>query len=216
MKNKNMKQQDTQREYKSLVIAALVIIAVILLFIRQCGNSPSTPEKTIEVDTVYVHEKADTIYVPKPYAVYLPGKAPKAFEKWDTLYIEGFTEVDTAAILKDYYSFYVYNDEVKHKYGRTFINDTVSQNKIIGRQVTHDLIVPVVTRTITLHQPKRSAVFIGANILGNEIDPLKGYNVNLSFKTKRDRFIEAGYNQLFGGEHYYSLGIKWKLSFRKQ
>lgn len=208
-----------RQTYKSIVkdsvIGFLCIVVIILLLLRGCGNKKEEkkPEPTIVYDTIYKEERIDTLFIPKPYAVYLPGNVPKPLEKWDTLYIPD--EVDTAAILEDYHSFYIYSDTIKNKYGYVVIDDTISRNKIYSRGATTRLQIPEVTRTITLVQPKRSALFIGAGVFGNQNDIAAGYNVNLSMKTKKDRMLEVGYNQFFGGKGYFTIGYKQKISFRK-
>jgi hypothetical protein len=212
-----MKVKDTQGEYKSLVIAGLVIIVVILLFIRQCGRG-NPEEPTIQIDTVYEKIEGKISYVPRVDTIYYP--RDKFRFRWDTIYFEQQSEepgmyIDTCNY-REFYATRIYRDTLRNKFGHIVVTDSVSQNKIQGRGVVTDLNIPLVTKIITLPSLKRGQLYIGANLLGNESDPLSGYNVNLAFKTKRDRMIEAGYNQLFGGEHYYSVGIKWKISFRKQ
>lgn len=195
---------------------ALFTAIIILLFLNKCGKDRVVEsEPTVIYDTVYKEERIDTVYVPQLLTRYLPGKAPKAFEKWDTLYIPELTEVDTAAILEDYHSFYVYGDVITHKYGRTFINDTISRNEILGRSVTHDFLIPTITKTITLTEPKKTQLYVGGSMLGNPQELAAGFNVNLSLKTKKDKIIEVGYSQLFSGQAFYSLGFKQKISFRK-
>lgn len=209
--------ENKQRDFKDVMLFAFACVIVILLMFKSCGRGEPRyiDKEKVVYKTVYKNERLDTVYIPRLLTKYIAGKAPKPFEKWDTLYLEQIKDVDTAQILEDYYSFYVYSDVIKHKYGRTFITDTISRNEIIGRQVTHDLLIPEVTKTITLTQPKRAALFVGGSILSNPKELAAGYNVNLSLKTKKDKMIEVGYNQLFSGQAYYSLGFKQKISFRK-
>lgn len=210
-----------QNEFKSIVkdsiIIALCVVLMLILLFRGCGKGDeSKPEPTIVYKTIYKHERLDTIYTPKLLTRYLRPNAPKIFEKWDTLYIEQVMDVDTAEILRDYNSYLIYKDTVKNKYGYVVINDTVSRNRILSRGVTTELRIPEVTKTITLTQPKRAALFIGGGIFGNQKDLAAGYNVNLALKTRKDKMIEVGYNQFFGGQGYFSLGYKHKISFNKK
>ena len=211
--------QETQGKYKSIIIAALVIIVVVLLFVWQCRNN-SAEQPTVTIDTTYDKVRTEIVYIPIEDTIFYP--KDKIRFKWDTLYLESLpdtittTEFDIRPEIFDYYATRVYGDTMAHKYGEIIISDTISQNKLKGREVITDFNIPMVTKTITLTQPKRAMVFIGANFLGSEVDPLGGFNVNLSLKTRQDRMLEVGYTQLYGLSHYYSLGLKWKLSFRKQ
>ena len=210
--------QDTDKKYKNLVIIAIILALVLALFLKRCGNG-GRGTTTIKIDTVYKEVKGDVTYVPvidtiyHTRNVYVPTNPDLLI---DTMYLPELIDVDTLAILKDYYAHVVYKDTLRNQYGYISVTDTISQNRIKSRQVKTALSIPEVTKTITLSQPKRAMIFLGGDILGNESDPLSGYNVNLSLKTKQDRMIEIGYNQLFNDAHYYSLGVKWKISFRKQ
>lgn len=195
---------------KDVIILALLIVLVIF-FLKYCGKGGTIVE-SVKYDTVWVQEKKDTQYIPFETVVYKPGKAPKALEKWDTLYIEGVTEVDTAAILQDYHSFHLYSDTLKNKYGYVLVNDTISRNKILGRGVTTDLKVPEVTKTITLVKPPRNQVYIGGGLFGNKQDALQGYEASLLFKTKTDQIVEVAWMQDFNGQGY--AGIRYKRLIR--
>lgn len=136
-------------------ITLFVIITLVIILSRACDKCRNTTTK-IKIDTVYVQVKQDTSYIPVVKTVYLPGKAPKPFEKWDTLYIPELTEVDTLAILQDYYSFKMYSDTLKNKYGFVLVNDTISTNKIVGRGVKTQMTIPEITKTVTITHFKKN------------------------------------------------------------
>lgn len=215
--------KDTNTDFITLVkrvLLGLFLVLVIILLFKKCDCGRTTPTETVRVDTVYKEVKGEVVYVPKVDTMYFTKTTSKTipYRVFDTLYLPELVELepDTAAIIANYTKAFLYSDTIKNKYGNIIINDTLTRNRIYGRGVKTNLLIPEVTKTITLTQPRRNMVFIGANLLGSETDFFKGYNVNLSLKTKQDRMIEVGYNQLFGGEHYYSLGLKWKLSFTKK
>ncbi len=205
----------TEKNFKNIFIVCLLTALVIVLLLRKCGHGGDT-QPTIKIDTVYQKVKGDTVYVPKVSSIYydrikyVPTNPDLII---DTLYLPEL--IDTLSILKDYYAHVVYKDTLRNQYGYISVTDTISQNRIKSRQVKTALSIPEVTKTVTLTQPKRAQVYLGANFLGNQSDPLLGYNVNISLKTKRDRIIEAGYNQFYGGQSFYSLGLKFKISLRK-
>ena len=198
---------------KDIIILALVV-ALIILLLKYCGPGGTTVE-SVKIDTVFVEVKQDTIYIPDIDTVYRPGKAPKALEKWDTLYVEGFTEVDTATILRDYHSFYMYSDTLKNKYGYVLVKDTISRNKILGRGVITDLLIPEVTKTITLIKPPRNQVYYGGGLFGSQKDALQGYEVNLSLKHKTDQIVELAWMQTFNGQGYAGIRYKRLLKLKK-
>jgi len=211
-----MKNKNTDGRYKLILIGCGIIAIVILLLLMKCGRSGDGKPK-IEIKTVIKEVKGDTVYVPQVNNIYhdriryVPTNPDLII---DTMYLPEL--IDTLSILKDYYAHVVYKDTLRNQYGYISVTDTISQNRIKSRQVKTALSIPEVTKTITLTQPKKAQIYLGANFLGNQDDPLLGYNVNISLKTKRDKFIEAGYNQFYGGTSFYSLGLKFKISFRKQ
>lgn len=199
---------------KNTTILILFIAVVILLYLQKCsGNGDGII--SIKTDTVWVHEKKDTQYIPQIVNHYLPGKASKPFEKWDTLYLTELKDVDTAAILQDYFSFNTYADTLKNKYGYVLVSDTITRNKIAGRGVETNLLVPEVTKTITLTQPKRNQVYAGFGLFGNSKDFAGGYELNLSLKTKQDRILGVGYDQFFNGGGYFKIEYRHKIIFKK-
>jgi len=135
-------------------VAIFTIIILILILSRTCNCGKETI--TVKTDTVFVKVKQDTAFIPIIRIKYLPGKAPKVFEKWDTLYLELLAEVDTAAILKEFYSFNIYSDTLKNDYGFTIVNDTVSTNKILGRGFKNEFVIPEVTKTVTITKFKKA------------------------------------------------------------
>ncbi len=209
---------DTNSKFKNYIIIGLIAAFVIVLLLLKCGNN-SQRNTSVKIDTVYKELKGDIVYIPEvdtiyyPKNVYVPTNPDLII---DTLYLPELIDVDTVNILREYYATALYKDTIRNQYGYIAVIDSISRNRIKSRQVKTALSIPEVTKTITLSQPKRAQVYLGANFLGREDDPILGYNVNVSFKTKRDKFIEAGYSQFYGGEHFYSLGLKFKISFRKQ
>lgn len=208
---------DTSNRYREIFLAALFVVIVILLVFRKCNCGRAAQTETVRIDTVYKEVKGDVSYIPKTDTIFFTRTTTKLvpYLTLDTLYIPELVDVDTAAILSDYYKARIYRDTLRNQYGYISLTDTISQNKIRGRGVKTSLLIPEVTKTITLTQPKRNQIYIGAGLFGNEDDYLDGYNVNLALKTRRDKMIEIGYNQLFDGGHFYSLGLKFKISFRK-
>lgn len=193
----------------------LVVIAVILfLLLKYCGGKQTIVE-SVKSDTVWVVEKKDTQYIPVPTTVYLPGKVPKPLEKWDTLYIEGLTEIDTAVILREFHSFNIYSDSLKNKYGYVLVNDTISRNKILGRGVKTELKVPEITNTITLVKPPHNQVFIGGGVFGSKSEALQGYELSALFKTKTDQIIETAWMQDFNGQGYFAIRYKRLIRLKK-
>lgn len=115
-----------------------------------------------------------------------------------------FKNVDTAAILKNYFSKSIYNDVVRSKYGSATIMDTISTNKIIGRSVLFNFNIPTTTITKVETPKKTTQLYVGPDI---------GFGIGggLDLKLKSDHIASLDY--LFtqhGG--MLVISYKWKIT----
>jgi hypothetical protein len=98
-------------DFKSIIIICLVIV---ILLLKMCSPKPPVkPGDDIKVKGkkyVVLHRIIDTQYIPKTKIVYKPGETIYV-EK--PIYIDVPADVDTGAILKDYYAKRVYKDTIK-------------------------------------------------------------------------------------------------------
>jgi len=194
----------------------LIIIAIIIIFSFRCGRSCNRKKvKESEVivthDTLWTEQKRDTFYKPSLIKVV---QVERPVYKLDTLYIENLKDVDTAVILRDYFSKAIYSDTQRVQYGKVIINDTVTQNRIAGRRLITDLNIPTITTTITKPESKRNQIYFGVNGMTD----IK-QNVYLGFsgllKNKHNAIWEAG--ALYGNDkRLYIFGSrKFLITFKK-
>ena len=187
------------RNIQTLLIIAL--IAVILLM-RSCDGKSSPVEPTV---ITKVEVKYDTIV--KIVPEYVPKWYKKIEYSVDTLLVE--KPIDTAAILKDYFATYVYEDVQKLDSLTLTIKDSVSQNKIASRSISYELLYQ--TKTITKETYLNNREFYwGLDIKGgiNQLNYLGG---NILCKTKKKNIygIGIGVNQQF--QPVISGQLCWKI-----
>lgn len=143
---------------------------------------------------------------PKPNTVYVHIKDTSESYQPVIDFIEGGRipdHIDTPKVITKYFEKVVYNDTGKNY----VIHDTLSQNKIISRQVFTDFKVPVIT------QGQRTQLYLGVMAQGNPLTPISGFGPSLMLKTKQDKIFEVG--ALYGnGQIFYQAGIKFKISFK--
>lgn len=176
---------------------------------RACSPSPITcPEikpQTVKIDTIWIKGDDSIVYRPKPYKVYLPS---------DTVYID----VDTLAILKDYFSKVVYQDTIKlDTIGYLLVRDTISQNRIQNRKVIENYQIPIVTKTVTNNViiPAKTQLYIGFEVAGNKKNPINYFGPNLTLKTKKDQLYSLGTGLSTEGINY-KIGTSWKIKLKKE
>lgn len=199
---------------------ALAIVTVILVLIATCKrcsyikNGNTTDTVSVKVDTIYLQAKKDTTYIPKvkDSIVYVPQK----YTIHDTTIAVIPKDVDSLAILKDYFSQYIYSDTQNIKYGNIVINDTVSQNKIQKRRLIVNQNIPQTEKIVTLTQPKKTILYF--SLLGQiqQPDGSLGIGGGLMLKSKNDNAIELDYLINSHNQTSYQLSYKLPIRLRKQ
>jgi hypothetical protein len=183
--------------------SVLLVILVIALIIKSCGSDHSkTPKpKVITLkETEYITVKNTT-----------PKYVPKWRTRIDTIFeTDSFLiDVDTLAILTDYYAKYYYNDVQDFDSFKLTILDTVTQNMITGRQIKYTLRYPKTTITEKIYINKRE-VYVGLGGVGNSTQ-LNYVGGELLYKTKNYKIygFGGGINQNL--QPVISARIYWKI-----
>lgn len=194
----------------------LAIALVYILFLQMCNRpAPCTGQqvKSVVVDTGYIIDQfKSTWQKPKPDTIIIPGKKPQP----EIIYQDGpptyiMNDVDTAAILQDYFAKVYYSDSLQTQYGTITVEDTISENRIQVRRWATNFKIPTITKTITQSVKQRNQLYAGFSGLFGQQNI--GAEVNLSLKNKKDQVYEIG-TGLFGSQPYLRIGTKFKLSFK--
>jgi len=173
--------------FKNLQTLLIVVLVAIILLNRNCGGkTPQPTEPTIITDTIIQY---DTIRIEKT----IP------------------SDIDTLAILKDYYAKYFYTDTIHiDTLGYAVINDTISRNSILSRDIKTNILIPTSTVTNTIYINRRE-VYWGLGLYSGEkkINHLGG---ELLYKNKKYQMygLGLGVNQNFkpvlGFKLYWKIG----------
>lgn len=179
----------TQQGIQIFKWLAVLIVAILLFMLgRGCGKGkttkPASDTLSIKRDTLWVQSITDTFYTPQiTKTKYVPEYRTDTLEV--TEYIK--VKVDTAAILKDYLATRYYHDSIAVQYGKVYINDTITKNKIASRGVKTSFSIPVVKETITLTRPKRNIFYAGFGAKGSEKSFLEQTEIAIALKSKNDK-----------------------------
>lgn len=197
-------------DLKTLLIVGLITL---LLFTRGCNDKDITKGGTTVVNgKTYqnITQVVDTIYVPTRQTVYKPGKT---IYKETPVFVAMPREVDTVAILKDFYCKEVYKDTLKLNDGLGYVSviDTVSQNKIIGRVWNSQVNKIIVKDTKIVKKAPVNQLYIGAVGGFDRVNIVNYVGPTLVFKTKKDKLYSLGIG--YGTNKQISLqgGIFWKI-----
>lgn len=210
--------------FKNIAIAALIIY-ILLQWFNPGGVMPGG--RTIRIEgkkyEVIKHE-IDTVDVIKTKVV---------TKKGDDIYHEVIVEkevqipavVDTAALLKDYYSNVLYKDVLvlPDSLGTVAVTDTISQNKILGRTFDAKVKERTIKETLIVKEPARNQVYYGLNGGFNKADVVSSVGAGIMLKTKKDKIYQftLGVNNRVvdgttgGFSPYVGFGTYWKIKVKK-
>ena len=190
--------------FKNIQNVLIVVLVIIILFTRACSgdkNNQTIPDPITITKTI---TKWDTLKIDS--LVYVPKWRTKVNTIHDTIP----ANIDTAEILKDYYSTYVYIDTLSlDSLGSIVISDTISKNSILFRDVQSNIFIPTTTVTNTVYLYKRE--FFGGISVGSTPTAIQNLNGELLFVNKKRQSygVGVGINNSF--TPIYTFRMYWKI-----
>ena len=186
--------------FKNIQILLIVVLAALLFFQHSCSSTPPVePEVITEVVT-----KWDTLKVTKKE--YVPKYIRKTIIDIDTFQ----APIDTVSILKDYYAKYFYTDTIKiDTLGTIIVNDTVTRNLILMRDVQSNIFIPTTTVTNTVYLYKRE--FYGGIAIGSTNQAVQNINGEFLYVNKKRNAYGFGVGLNPDFQPIYTVRMYWKI-----
>ena len=161
----------------------IVLLSIVLLFFIL-----STP-KYIGPDTI-VSVKTDTFYKHDTLRYYKKGDSIP-FAVLDTFYLIDSIKIhDTLAIVNDYLLVKAYSDTLRISTDNSvYIQDTISQNKIIGRSFTAQISEKMIYKTTFIERQPKNELYVG--LIGDirRFDNMVGVGVGFNYKKQKESYI---------------------------
>lgn len=212
---KNNLKKILQLDFKTLLIATLIIV---ILLLRMCTPKPPTePGDIIKVDGEkyeVIKRIRDTQYIPQIKTVYKPGE--KIYVE-TPIYIDVPVDVDTNAIIKDYYSKRVYKDTIKlqDSLGFVSITDTIQENKLKGRLFYSNINKILVKDSIIVKQLPKNQLYFGGVVGADRVGVINFFGPNFIYKTKSDKMYSLGVGLNNNQSITIQGGLYWKIKLKK-
>jgi hypothetical protein len=205
---------------------ALILLIAIVVF-QQCGGNKKGTGEIVKVDGKkyeLIKHEIDTIEVVKTKVV---------TKKGEDIYHETIVEhevkvpvnVDTNAILKEYYTKVLYKDVLvlPDSLGTVALSDTISQNKILGRTFNANVKQRVIKETTIVKELPKNQLYFGFGGQFNKADLITGLSTGLILKTKKDKIYQFNLgvsNSTIDGVNgefkpYVGAGVYWKIRLKK-
>ena len=206
-------------------IALLLLIAIVVF--QQCGGNKTKTGEIVKIDGKkyeLIKHEIDTIEVVKTKVV---------TRKGEDIYHETIVEkevlipavIDTAALLKDYYSKVLYKDVLvlPDSLGTVSVIDTISQNKILGRTFNASVKQRTIKETTIVKELPKSKLFYGFEGGFNKADVVSHIGMGILLNTKTDKIFNLGIgvaNRVVDGTNggltpYINGGVYWKIRAKK-
>jgi len=178
---------------KNFVIAVLLVVVILFLI-----TNPTYKSSVIV--------KTDTLYQQKTFTKYKKGSDIYSYIiKTDSVFIPVH---DTIKILSDYSRVYSYLDTIRLDTNNVvFIQDTITQNKIIGRGFSANLSEKTIIETRTISPKPKSALYLGVLADLRQDKSLQGVGIGLMLKVKDRALIGVGFdsNNFIRTSFYFKL-----------
>jgi len=211
--------------YKNLTYIIIAALVVIIFLQRACTDTsdPVTDVSKVTIDKkeyeLLLH-KRDTFYVTETFYVKgdpIPGKI---------IYKDVPADVDTTAILRDYFALHPYEDFVKIQkegdstnYGDLTVTEVITQNKSVGRKYNFNIKIPTYTETFVVKELPKTQVYIGGGMNFDKVNILNGVYGGLLLKTKKDHIYGLNLGITNNGQEvtpFVGGSMYWKIRFKKQ
>ena len=202
-----------KKNFNYLVILALVVIIIMQ---RSCSRAPKNTKEIIKIagkKYEVVKRETDTIRVEVAHNVYKKGQD---IYHEVPVYIDVPENVDTAAILKNYYTLNVYKDTLKLKdsLGYIAVTDSISKNILLGRTWDAKINKTVIDNKIYLKELPKNQVYFGGS-LGLQKPSYLTIGGNVLLKTKNDHIYGIGVGVNSELNTYLQGTMLWKISLKK-
>lgn len=197
--------------YLIVFSALLITIVVETLVIIDMKRHPEFIPGDVIRDTTWLPSKDSIVYKPGKLIV-----KDTTIYSIDTL----FRDVDTMAILRQFYATNVYRDSLvlPDSLGAVYTLDSISQNEIQGRKWTSKTRQKVITEKVYLETPKRNQVYVGVESNWGIQSRINTVGAGVLLKTKKDFIIGVdggGLNYQSQWDWYVGGKMYWKIRLRK-
>lgn len=192
----------------------VIIVLILVLFLQRCGKGTDSVEPKIIRDTTWVIK--DSTITTKPEVV---GTITVPIDRWNTEYLPDTNYTKLLAQYMDvtnkFLASNIHSDSLKiDSVGYVHVKDTVSQNLITSRSYTYNLKYPIIKETIIIPEEKKTQVYIGGELEGDESQLFSDISAGLLLKNKKDQIfgLSVGYS-VYGGIQF-GLSSYWKIKLK--
>ena len=208
---------------KNLKTIAIILLIAIVVF-QQCGGNKKETGEIVKVDGKkyeLIKHEIDTVEIVKTKVVTKRGEDIYH----ETILFDTtikFVNVDTAALLYDYFAKNIYKDTLylPDSLGIVSVIDTITQNKILGRTFNASVKQREIKEATIVKELPKTKIFYGFEGGFNKADVVSHLGAGVLINTKSDKIFHLGIGVANRGINgtlapYLGGGIYWKLKVKK-
>lgn len=201
-------------------IIVFVVIGIILFTRLGCNNGLGFFDKP-KADTVRV---IDTLWEKHDTTIYKKVPVKEIIYDLDTLTLPPQFIPDTnyaalklqfEALVKEHAAKAIFFDTIRIEQlkGGFYFKDTIQFNRLAGRSISADYIIPIVKETVTITKeaPKKNQLYVGAGINTSQDFMPQAIETGFILKTKRDQILGIKAQFDINGNINYGLQSYWKI-----
>ena len=196
----------------TLIIGAIFMFFIILFSaIRYSDDSQNKPI-TAKIDGKkydIIKYVIDTLYLPKISIKRIKGDS---ILRDTIIYVGVPIEIDTLNILKDYLATKIFVDTLRiDSMGYVSVRDTISENKIIGREYVSKLRMMIVTNKVIVKEPSKTQIHAGFGASFDKINLMNSLHGDILIKTKKDKIFSIGLGIDHTSAPFVNTTLYWKI-----
>lgn len=198
---------------KLLKLAALMIVGALALnFIVNGFHNPLKPNIKYVNGKAYevIKHEIDTIDIVKTKVITKQGKD---IYHDTTIFVQVPMNVDTMAIIKNYFAKNVYKDtlHLPDSLGYVILLDTISKNTIESRMFTASVKQRTIKETTIVKELPKTKIFWGIGMGFDKTNYINHVGANLLINTKCDKLYNIGAGVDINKTPFINASIYWKL-----
>lgn len=201
-------------DLKSILLIVLILIIVLM---KTCDREETKPGKTIKIEgkkyEVVKHD-IDTFIQKKETVVYKKGTD---IYHDTTIYVPTPISFDTVQVVNDYYAKRVYIDTLKlaDSLGYIVVNDTISQNSLLGRLWNAQVNKTTIKETLIVKELPKNQIYIGLVGGFDKATIINFAGPSIMLKTKTDKVYSIGVGYSASKVVSIQGGLYWKIKLKK-
>ena len=198
---------------KLLKLAALMILGALALnFIVNGFHNPLKPNIKYVNGKAYevIKHEIDTVDIVKTKVITKQGKD---IYHDTTIFVQVPMNVDTMAIIKNYFAKNVYKDtlHLPDSLGYVILLDTISKNTIESRMFTASVKQRTIKETTIVKELPKTKIFWGVGLGFDKTNYIHHVQGNLLINTKCDKLYNIGAGVDINKTPFINASIYWKI-----